>query len=65
MTPEQTTRLKFAVAQMLVGLIAPLLYMNSLTNFSFATASFGALGYWLILPFVCFLLLAGLALLLA
>lgn len=63
MTTEQTMRLKFAVAQILAGLIAPLLYAKSVIKFSFATASFGAIGYWLILPFVCFLLLAGLALL--
>lgn len=60
MTDEQTMRRKFAAAQMIAGLITPLLYAKSIFNFSL-TASFGAFGYWFILPFVCFLLLSGLA----
>jgi len=60
MTNELTARWKFAVMQMIVGSIAPLLYVQVVT-FSFSTSSLGAFGYWLVLPFLSFLFLAGVA----
>ena len=61
MTTELPMRQKFALAQIIVGLIAPLLYAKFI-GYSLTTTSLGVLGYWLILPFVCFLILAGMAL---
>lgn len=60
MTNELTARWKFAVMQVIVGSIAPLLYVQVVT-FSFSNSSLGAFGYWLIFPFLCFLFLAGVA----
>ena len=61
MTTEWTARLRFSVTQIIAGLTALLLYTRTL-EFSYYTASLGAISYLLIFPFVCFLLLSGLAL---
>lgn len=63
MTTERTKRLKFAAAQVFVGLIGPLLCLKLFTIFSFSKTSFVEIGYFLIFPSACFLLLSGLALL--
>jgi hypothetical protein len=61
MTSELTTRRTFAVTQIIVGLLTPLLFEKSMFNFS-RSGSFGAIGYWYILPVACFLLISFLAL---
>lgn len=61
MTSELTTRRTFAVTQIIVGLGTTLLFAKSFFNFS-RSESFGAIGYWYILPVACFLLISFLAL---
>lgn len=63
MNTELTIRRRFSLAQVIVSLVAPLLYVETLTTFSFATMSLEQLGYWLVLPAACFLGLSFAALL--
>jgi hypothetical protein len=55
MNAELKMRSIFSRVLVVVALVAPFLYVKSLTNLSITTMSLGQLGYWLVLPGICFL----------
>jgi hypothetical protein len=63
MNDEHITRRKIAVAEIVIGLTMPLIFLMSYADFSHVTSSFGRIAYSLIFPLVCFIILAGLAML--
>jgi hypothetical protein len=63
MTTEHKTRRKIAVAEIVIGLTMPVIFLMSYANFSYVTSSVGRIAYSLIFPLVCFILLAALAML--
>jgi hypothetical protein len=48
-------RRMFSRVQVVLALVAPFVYVKSLTNLSITVMSLGQLGYWLALPGMCFL----------
>lgn len=55
MDAELRTRRIFSRVLLVVALLAPFVYVKSLTNLSITAMSLGQLGYWLVLPGMCFL----------
>ena len=64
MSNELTKRIRFAILQTIIGLVASIAYMKALTTFLLFNASSSGFGYLLFgLPAACFLVLALLSLL--
>jgi len=55
MDAESRMRRMLSRAQVVLAIVAPFVYVKSLTNLSITVMSLGQLGYWLALPGMCFL----------